>query len=140
MAGSFADFLEKKVLDQIFGATAYTAPATLYAGLSTTTPGDDATNFTEPSGNAYARVAITNNTTNFPNATGSGAGGSTKQNGTAVTFPTATGSWGTVTYMGFFDAASVGNLLAYGQLAVAKLVQNLDTPSFAINDVTITLD
>jgi hypothetical protein len=35
---SFSNYLETKVLDHVFGATAYTAPATLYVGLYTATP------------------------------------------------------------------------------------------------------
>ena len=29
---SFSDYLEDKVLDHVFGGTAYTAPSTLYVG------------------------------------------------------------------------------------------------------------
>lgn len=46
---------------------------------------------TEVSGNSYARVAITNNGTNFP-----AAAASAKTNGTDFSFPEATGSWGTI--------------------------------------------
>ena len=34
---SFSNYLENKVLLHVFGATAYTAPATLYVGLYTST-------------------------------------------------------------------------------------------------------
>lgn len=33
MAG-FSDYLEKKLLDHVFGGSAYTSPATLYFGLA----------------------------------------------------------------------------------------------------------
>lgn len=132
--GSFTDFLELELLDHVFGAAAYTAPATLYVGLSTTTITDAGGNITEPSGGAYARVAVTNNATNFPAA----AAGS-KSNGTAVNFPTATASWGTVIDFFIADASSGGNILGYGTLTVAKTVGSGDTPSFAIGDLVITL-
>ena len=133
---SFADFLENELLDQIFGAQAYVAPVTLYVALSTTTPADDGTNFTEPSGNAYARVAVTNNKTNFNNA----AAGAV-DNATEVAFPQATpAGWGTVTYFGIYDAASAGNLLAYGLLTAAKVIDALDTAKFAAGDLNATLD
>lgn len=56
--GSFADHLENKLLDHVFGGGDYARPATLYIGLSTTTIADGGTNITEPSGNGYARVAV----------------------------------------------------------------------------------
>ena len=53
MAG-FSDFLETKVLDHVFGGTAYTAPTTLYVALYTAAPTDSGGG-TEVSGGAYAR-------------------------------------------------------------------------------------
>jgi hypothetical protein len=79
MAGSFTNFLEDELLDHVFGASAYTAPVTLYFLASTTTISDDGTGATEPVGNNYSRTPVTNNLTNFP-AASSGA----KANGTAI--------------------------------------------------------
>lgn len=132
---SFADFLENELLDHVFGNAAYTAPATLYVALSTTTPTDDGGNFTEPSGNGYDRVDVTNNATNFP-----AASGGAKANGTAITFAQASGSWGTVTHFGIYDANTAGNLLGWGALTVSKAISSGDTASFAIGDLDITLD
>lgn len=102
------DTRERLVADSQFGGGATTwAPATWYLGLTTTTPNDDGTNFTEPVGGAYARVARTNNATNFP-AASTVAGVTTKTNGTACTFPTPTGNWGPVVGWGWFEAASGG--------------------------------
>lgn len=132
--GSFADFLELEVLDHVFGAATYTPPATLYVALSTTTITDAGGNMTEPSGSAYARVAVTNNATNWP-AAAAGA----KANGIAITFPTATGSWGTIIDFAIMDAATAGNMLGFGTLTTAKAVTTGDTPSFAVGDLDITL-
>lgn len=132
--GSFADYLENKVLDHVFGATSFSAPATLYIGLSTTTITDAGGNITEPSGNGYARVSVTNNTTNFPNASGG-----SKSNGTAITFPTASGSWGTVVDFFIADASSSGNILGYGTLTTSKTVTNGDTVSIPSTQMSITL-
>ena len=113
MAG-FTNYAEGKILDLIFGNTSYSVPATLYCALFTVTPADDGTGGTEVTGGSYARVAVTNNTTNFPNATLGNP--SVKQNGTAITFTTATADWGTVVGMGFYDASSSGNLIAWSPL------------------------
>jgi hypothetical protein len=134
MAGK-SDFLENAVLNKVFNATAFPATATVYLALFTAAP-SDAGGGTEVSGNAYARAAVTANTTNFPTAsTGS------ISNGTAITFPQATPSgWGVVTHFGIFDASTAGNLLYWGSLASSKTVDPLDTLSFAIGALVVTED
>lgn len=137
--GSFGDFLEAELLDHVFGAAAYSAPATLYVALYTATPGDANASGTEVTGGSYARVAVTNNATNWPAA--SGTSPSTKQNGTAITFPAPTANWGVVVAFAIYDAATVGNELAWGALSVNKTINNGDAaPSFAAGALTITLD
>ena len=54
--GSFADYWENEILDHLFGKGSYTPP-TIYVGLSTADPVDDASGLAEPSGNSYARIA-----------------------------------------------------------------------------------
>ncbi len=132
--GSFADFLENELLDHVFGNAAYTAPSPIHVGLSTTTITDAGGNITEPSGNNYSRVSVTNNATNFP-----AASGGAKSNGTAITFPTASGSWGTVIDFFISDAGSGGNILCYGTLTASKTIGSGDTASFAIGELDITL-
>lgn len=134
MAGK-SDYLENKLLDHVFGATTYTAPATLYVALYTAAP-TDAGGGTEVSGGSYARAAVTNNTTNWP-----AASGGAKSNGAAITFPTPTANWGTIVAFGVFDAASAGNLLYWGNVTPNKTVNNGDpAPYFAAGALTITED
>ncbi len=133
---SFGDYLENELLDHVWGNAAFSPGATLYVGLSTTNPTDTGAGITEPpGGNGYARVAVTNNLTNWP-----AASGGAKSNGTVVTFPTATGSWGTVGWFFISDAASGGNLYGHGSLTTAKTIDSGDTASFAVGDLDITLD
>lgn len=56
----------KDILDAKFGSG---SPATVYAALLLTLPLGDGTGGTEFSGGTYARIAVTNNNTNFPAAT-----------------------------------------------------------------------
>jgi hypothetical protein len=133
MAGSKSDYLENKLLNLVLGAAAYTAPTHIYAALFTVTPSDSGGG-TEATGGSYARVDLTNNTTNFP-TTSNGQ----KQNGTAITWPTATASWGTVVAVGFFDDPTAGNLLYWMSIS-SKTVDSNDTVSIAINNLTITED
>jgi hypothetical protein len=135
------DAREVIILNSQFGAGSTTySPATWYLGLSTTTPNDDGSNFTEPTGGSYARVSITNNTTNFPAATTS-SGTTTKSNGAAFTFANPTGSWGTVTYWGLFTASSGGTPEFTQALDNPVTIQSGNTPvQFAIGDFKITCD
>jgi hypothetical protein len=110
MPGSKSDFLELELLDHVLGNAAYTAPGTIHVALFTAAP-TDAGGGTEVTGGSYARVAVTNNATNFP-----AASGGLKQNGTAITFPQATADWGTIVAFGLFDASTSGNLLYWGWL------------------------
>jgi hypothetical protein len=130
----FTTYLDNALINEAFGAVGYTPATTLYVALSTTTPTTAGASITEPSGNGYARVAVTNNTTNWPSASNG-----SKSNGTAITFPAATGSWGTVTYFCIFDAATAGNCIGYGALNTAQTVSNGDTLSFAANALTVSL-
>lgn len=136
MAGSFSDYLELKVLDEVFGATAFTAPATVYIGLWTSALSDSATGSAagEVSGGAYARVSVTNNKTNWTTASAGAL-----SNATVVTFPAATASWGTVTHVGIADAATAGNMLAWADLTTSKTIGSGDTAQFAVGDIDVTL-
>lgn len=131
---SKSDYLENELLDHVLGAAAYSAPATVNVALYTAAP-TDAGGGTEVSGGSYARVAITNNATNWPAA----ASGS-KSNGTTITFPTATADWGTVVAFGLWDAASGGNLLYWGTLSASKVINSGNTASFAVGALTILED
>jgi len=131
----FTTFIDNKALGYLFGQTVWTQ-ATLYFALSTTTPTGDGSNFTEPSTGAYGRVSYTNNAAGWANPPAS----KTTSNKAIIQFPTATGSWGTVTYFGIFDASTAGNCLAYAALAASKTIGNGDTASFAVDALTITLN
>lgn len=140
MAGSKSNYLEARILNHFLGGVASTAPVTHYIALSTAAYNDAATgaSMTEVVGGAYARVAVTNNVTNWPTATGTAP--TTQTNGTTITFPTATASWGTVMSFYITDAASGGNVYYGGDLTVSKPVTSGDTASFAAGAITITED
>lgn len=130
---SFSDYLEKKILDHLFGKASYTAP-TIYVALSTADPGDDASGIAEPSGNNYSRVQTA---AGDWNSATSGAG--TLTNANAVTFAQASGSWGTITHIALYDAATSGNLLASRALGTSKTIGSNDTLSFAAGQITTSL-
>lgn len=132
MAGGKSDALENEVLDDWLGSG---SPATVWIALYTATP-SDAGGGTEVAGNAYARVSVTNNATNWPAA----ASGS-KDNGVAFTFPTATPSgWGTVVAFGIHRHATNDDLLYWGPLSPSKTVNPTDAPYFDIASLIVTED
>lgn len=126
---AMSDYLENKVLDHILGTTSYTMPSAVYVGLSTGSFADDNSG-TELSGSGYARVAATFN------AAASGA----TDNDSAVQFSAATGSWGTVSHFGIFDASSAGNLLIHGAFTTAKVIASGDILKIDAGDLDITAD
>lgn len=124
---SFSDYLENKVMLHVFGGTAYTAPTTLYLALYTTAPTDTGGG-TELSGSGYARQTVAFTVTN-----------DTASNTSAIEFPTATGSWGTIVAVGVFDQLTSGNLLAYGNLTASKAIASGDVFRVPAGDLDITL-
>lgn len=130
---------QRAIADSQFGGGATSwAPATWYLGLSTTNPNTDGTNFTEPVGGAYARLAIVNNATNFPAATTVG-GITTKANGIKFTFVNPTGVWGLIAYYGFFTALTGGTPEYSNALDAPITVRNGNTPvEFDIGQLVMT--
>lgn len=138
--GSKSDYLEAKVLDHCLGAVTYTPPATVYFAVFTAAPSDSGGG-TEATSGSYARKSITNNATNFPNA--SGTSPTLKSNGTAITMVTASAPWSSgadMTHWGLFDASTSGNLLYWGALTEAKPVGTGDTLTIPVGDLDITED
>ena|SRR3990167_6825504 len=132
--GSKSDYLANKIMDHMLGGGDYTRPATVYVALFTVTPGE-AGGGTEVTGGSYARVAVTNNATNFPASLYQG-----KSNATTITFPTATADWGTIVGTALFDASTAGNMLFWSALNASKVVSNGDVFRFQDDDLVFTED
>lgn len=114
--GGKSDYLELLVLDKVLGATDFSAPGTVYVALYSVAPSDagGGTELATGTSPGYARVAVANNTTNFPNAS-AGA----KTTGADITFPTNSGGspWVAAIAFGILDASTAGNLLLWGAVA-----------------------
>jgi|TARA_R100000329_G_scaffold105921_1_gene86891 hypothetical protein len=124
---AMSDYLELKFLDHFTGTASTSAPSAVYLGLATASLQDDASG-TELTGNNYTRKAIT-----FASA----SSGSIASN-SAVEFNSATGSWGSVSHWGIFDASSSGNLLFHGSFTSAKTIASGDILKVASGSLTIT--
>ncbi len=126
---AMSDYLENEILDHILGTGSYTMPSAVYIGLSTGSFGDGNTG-TELSGSGYARVAATFNA----------ASSGTADNASAIQFAAATGSWGSVSHFGIFDASSSGNLLMHGAFTAAKTIASGDILKIDAGDLDISAD
>lgn len=137
---SFSNRTAQALLNAMFGKTsnfgALASAPTIYVALFTTAPGEDGTGGTEVSGGSYARVATVGADWNAATL----ADPSLIDNANAITFPTASGAWGTVTSFGLYDAATVGNYLGGGALGTSKAPTTGDTPRFSAGELNVTLD
>lgn len=137
MAG-FTDAVERAILDGVLQDSSFTGYATLYIGLSSTTPTEAGGNVTEPSTGSYARVSTTG--ADWSAATGTAP--AQKTNTAVKTFTTATADWvsgANLTHFVLFDASTSGNVVAWGPLTTPKPVLNGDTPSFAASSLVLKL-
>src|SRR5215203_1842690 len=128
---SKTNYERNRVLDGRYGGGTYTKPVTVYCSIFTTLP-TVSTGGTETNYSGFARVAKTNNSTNFPNAV---AGN--KSNGTKVTFAERAAGGGDPTIVGFgwYDADVAGNLLDFAPLTTPKVIGVGDTPEFGIGQL-----
>jgi hypothetical protein len=124
-----SNYLENALINATLRNTAYTSPTTVYVGLYTSDPGDGNTG-TEVSGGSYARVSVT---------FGAPSNG-VSTNSASVTFPTATGTWGTVTHIGILDALTTGNLLYHTALDSSKSIASGDVFTISTGNLSVTLE
>jgi hypothetical protein len=123
-----SNYLENALINGTIRGTTYTAPATVYVGLFTSDP-TDAGSGTEVSGGSYARQSATfaapSNGASVTNAD--------------ITFPQATANWGTVGWIGIFDALTTGNLLYHTALDASKTIETGDIFKIASGNLSVTL-
>ncbi len=126
---SFSNTFETHVLNYVFTTTSVTRPTAWYLALFTSNPADDASGTeVSTSGTAYARQSATFTVS-----------GDTASNSAAIEFPTATASFGTVSHVAVFDAATSGNMIAYAALTASKAIDTGDVFRVPSGDLDITL-
>jgi hypothetical protein len=125
---SFTNDLETRVLTWALTSGSATRPTAWWVGLFTAAPGE-AGGGTEVSGSAYTREAVTFTVS-----------GNLATNNAAIEWPTATGTWGTITHVAVFDAETSGNMLAYATLTSSKTIAVGDVLRIPSGDLDITLD
>lgn len=123
---SISDFLETKLLDLVFNATAYAGQSTVYAKLHTGDPGE--------AGTSNAATETTRKAITF-----AAASGGTIANDSAGTWSGVAASE-TYTHISLWDNVSAGNHLWNGPLSASKAVTAGETFTLAIGAVTVSLD
>ena len=123
-----SNYLENALINGTLRATTFTAPTTVYISLHTADP-TDAGSGTEVSGGSYIRQSAT-----FA-APSNGASASNAD----VTFPQATGNWGTIGWIGIWDAQTTGNMLYHTALDTSKAIDTGDIFKIASGSLTVTL-
>lgn len=111
-----------------------------YIGLLTVLPEQNGTGGTEVSGSGYARATCSTWTMASGNA-------ARRQNSAAVTFAALTGAVSGVVGWGIWDAATGGNLLAFGPmratasgLATTRSFVATDQPSFPAGELWVSIE
>ena len=123
---ALSDVLELKFLDHMLGVSSYTAPASVYLGLSTVSGGfGEAGTGAESS---LARQSIT-----FAAATHS-----LIRNASAIEFPRLTGSAEALHGWGVWDAVTGGNLMYYGSFSASTDLNTGDAITVPQNGVSIS--
>jgi hypothetical protein len=129
---------EQDILEYWFAGTALPRTPSHIALFTTEPTADTGAGVVEVTiAGAYTRDPFAKNSTNWGGSTA--ADPSTISNQVAVTFAEATASWGTIKGWGYYDAATVGNLLFFASLDTDKAVNNGDTAQFGVGDLVAKL-
>jgi hypothetical protein len=135
---SYSNYLEAKLLDSAFGGVPFIPSGILWIALSNTDVGEDGSTITEPPfASGYSRAFITNDKSNWSSAE---VGSGFLYNVVPITFPSASGDWGTISYFGVFDQQTSGNLYGAGNINRPKFVYSGDTPIFASGHLYMYMD
>lgn len=143
--GILTDEWEVKLLKHIFGHTKLDIPSNLYLGLHSGTPTESSPSTGELSGSGYSRYHLVDNVhntiasnSNSQMHTRFGFGTNDNlTNDSAIDFPEATGSWGTVTHYSVWDdatATTAANCLMIGALSSGVAVTSGDQFRIAVGE------
>lgn len=130
---AFTNYLEEGVMNHVFGTGTFAKPAGLYLALFTSAPGETGGG-TEvgTNGTGYERQVAQFTVT---------AGNPTRATTSApIEYSVALADWGEITHVAVFDAKTGGNMLAYAELDVSKIIGEGDVFRVPAQDLTFTLE
>lgn len=130
--GSLSNYSENAFLGHLF-TSAYTAPGAIYLALLTADPtsGDGGSITEAANANGYARTAISFGAASARRVT----------QDALLTFPAASGAWGTITHWALTDSATygAGNVLAHGAFSSSFSPVSGNTPKVAAGQVYVEI-
>ena len=138
-----SNYLESNLIQHLFRTATFAKPTVIAIALCSAAPDDTATGALTSlelgNSGSYARQTLNPLDANWANVS---AGNGTTSNSSAITFPTATADWGTVTHVAIVDSATYGasNVWAWGSLTVNKVVSNGDVFQFSVNQLSFQID
>ena len=136
-ASGKSNYFISKLLNQLFNATSYSFPSTSYFALWTATLSATSTGATagEAAYTGYARVAMTDNATNFSTS----SSGSSTTNNVAITWGANSSGSEIETYIAILDSATVGagNILYWGSISSTTIATG-ETPQINISGLTVS--
>lgn len=137
---AMSDYLEGEIRKHYARSGSWTKPSVLAVALITAATSDADTGASAnevPNSNAYARTALNPSDANW---TAASATDGLTDNASDITFPTATGSWGTITHIRMVDSTThgAGNCTMHGALAASKAVGTGDIFKFVAGALDIT--
>lgn len=140
-------YLRNKLVDHLLRQQTYTPPTSVWVGLFTTLPTDGVNEGVEVAAGDYARVEIPCGLAYWAGTQGLGTTAvssgdfAVTSNNQYAQFSAPLSPWGTVIGVGLWDAATAGNLLLWGPLAVSKSPTTGDNPQvFPAGSLLIELD
>lgn len=135
---AFTDFLEQNIRDHFKRDTQLPLEDT-YLGVSTSDPSDTGSTAGEPTGAWYSRQQVYQTTTKTPYWTDA-TGGTGFELNSAVTFPTATTTPGTVSHFFIVDSTTGGsnNMLFHTTVNTTKQIKNNDQVKFSAGEAEFT--
>ncbi len=126
----FSDYMENAIINQMRNVAG--VQVAVYVALFTADTGleaDSGWSGTEVSGGSYARQL----------AGLAAASGGASSNASDITFPTATGDWGTITHVALMDAETNGHVLMWSALDASKTVNSGDTFKINAGDLDVSV-
>lgn len=123
-----SNYLENALINATLRNTSFTSPASVFVSLHTADPTDAGTG-TEVSGGSYIRQAATFG------APSNGVSTTTAD----ISYPQATAGYGTVGWIGIWDAQTTGNMLYHTALDTSKAIDTGDIFKIASGSLTVTL-
>lgn len=138
---ALTNYLESGLINHLLRGIPYTAPSTLYIGLTKSFISGNLESgiVDEPSSGSYARQSYSSSTSNWITPFNSGAISGVTYNTNQIAFPVATSDIGTVSGVFIADDPTGGNILLFGLLSSPRYIRDGDQFVFSSGSLKVAL-